>query len=171
MFRIVIAGLLLIGSAPAFPCPAFQVDKTFEVDRGVAFSFKAADGYEAHVMELPDTLLRITLRPEGVSAMDMATGKVSAPTLLISVVLRPISEEDLALVPDITADTPFIELPGGVKAYREDIADGDIRHFLYPEIDGDAREIEVMLQVPQDHRGCMADYEEAAREVVASLSF
>ena len=119
MSRILIAALLFIGSMPAVSCPTFDVEKRFDIDRSVPLSFKAVDGYEAHIME----------------------------------------------------DNPSVALPSGGSAYREDLVEGDIRHVLYPEIDGDIREMEVVLQVPGQYRDCMAEYEQAAREVLASLSF
>ncbi|MBK1621263.1 hypothetical protein CKO42_23165 [Lamprobacter modestohalophilus] len=171
MLRLTVTFLLALVATPTLACPVLEIDQTYEINESVSFQFKGPDGYELQVGEVPETLLTVNARPEGTSSMDIMTGKVSAPTIRMGLGLRPISPENMESYLKTAEGTPFIELADGSKAYREDISRLDIRHYLYPEIDGQPRELEVILMVPPTIADCLDEYEDVAREIVQSLSF
>jgi len=152
-------------------CPSLDISTTYSVDESVSFQFTGPEGYELQVSGVPDTLLMVNARPEGTTSMDMATGKVQAPTIRMGLALRPITPEDMEIHLRTAEGTPFIERPDGTKAYREDIARLDIRYYMYPEINEQPRELEVVLMVPPQIEECVDEYEGAARQLVESISF
>jgi hypothetical protein len=171
MSRMLYAVSLLLGSASAFACPTVEIGKTFEVDQSVAFRFQGPRGYEMQASEMGGALVSVNLRPEGTTSMDIATGKVTAPTIRMGLALRPIPPEEMQQHLATAEGKPFIELAAGLKAFREDIARLDIRHYLYPEIDGHPRELEVIVMVPPGSEQCLEDYEPMAHEILRSLEF
>jgi hypothetical protein len=172
MVKIISTALLAMTATSVFAeCPSLDINTVYSVDASVSFEFKGPEGYELQVGEVPETLLTVNARPEGTTAMDIATGKVRAPTLRFGLALQPISPENMEIRLRTVQGTPFIELPDGSKAYREDIARLDIRYDLYPEINGQPRQLEVILMVPPQIEECVDEYEDAARQLVESLSF
>ena len=176
MFRLVIFLVVTLLTSTAWSCPTLALGQHFQAQASLSFSFTGPEGYVLRVSEVPDTLVSAQLQPEGASSMDNATGRVRAPTLNMTLALRAIPADQLENFQrmdqnKIDKGAAYVELPDGLRAVREDISPYDIRHYLFPVIDGSARELEVVLMVPQSIRECVESYEDDARAIIRSLQF
>lgn len=166
--RNVIFCSLLSLSAPALACPELDISKTFTIEESKTFSFQGPSGYEAKIMEVPNVMIRVSLFPEGATPMDVAMGRVSEPPVLVNLALRPVPASDLEVALRISADKPSVDLPGGGKAFRDDMTERDVRHYAYPDIGGNHHELDVQIQTSPE---CRAGYADAARQIVRSFQF
>jgi hypothetical protein len=153
-------------------CPVISVTEPIEMNEPMKLSFLAPNGYSvATSLVVPDTMLRLSLLPEGVSAQDFGLRKVDAAQLSLQFGLRPMPDSDIDFLRENSQGKHIVSTAEVALAYREDVAPPAIRYVILIEQGDQMLSGDLEFSVPEAHVACRRSYESASARILESISF